>query len=401
MKVAHLDAFSGIAGDMVVGALLDTGLSLADLESELRRIRVEGFRVRLESRERSGIRASKFVVEIPEEKHHSTGHGHSGHGEHHEHRSFRDIRALIRDSDLQPKVAELALQIFGRLAEAEGTVHGVDPEDVTFHEVGAIDAIVDIVGTSWGIATLGIEQLTVSPLPLGQGLTRSQHGTIPVPGPATLELLRGFPVRAGDGDCELVTPTGAAIVAALARPGAPPQMTVERIGYGAGDRDLADRPNLLRVVIGTASGTVGSDSLFLLEANVDDLNPEFYEHVMERLFAAGARDVFLTSTHMKKNRPGVLVSVLADPARRDALATILFAETSTLGVRVIPCERLRVEREIREVDTRFGRVRVKIGFDPDGTRNVAPEYEDCRRIALATGTALKVVYQEAIRAALE
>ncbi len=399
MKIAYLDAFSGLAGDMFVGALLDCGLALADLEAELGKLDVGGYRLRLESRERSGIRAVKLVVEVETL---SQGHGQSRAGSTaHRHRSFRDVRETIRGSSLEPRVCELALQIFAGLAEAEGKVHGVDPEDVAFHEVGAVDSIVDIVGAAWGVASLGIEDMVVSPLPLGNGMILSQHGPLPLPGPATVELLRGFPVKVGDGEGELVTPTGAAIVAALARPGTLPQsMIVERVGYGAGDRELRDRPNLLRILVGSVPGHAGADTLVMLEANVDDLNPEFYEYVMEKLFAAGARDVFLTPVQMKKGRPGVLVSVLSDVGRRDALSTILFAETSTLGVRVSEVTRLRVERETREIETRYGRVRVKIGRSPDGSRNLAPEYEDCRRLAAASGVPLKTVYQEALRAAL-
>lgn len=419
MTTAYLDAFSGLAGDMIVGALLDCGLELADLEGELAKLSLRGYRLRREIREKSGIRATKFVVDVegqaPPPHHHprdSGGaegvhhHSHaasagSGSAAEHGHRPFRDIRALIRDSALSPRVCELALQVFVRLAEAEGKVHGVEPDDVAFHEVGAIDSIVDIVGASWAIDALGIGDLMVSPLPLGKGIVQAAHGPLPVPGPATIELLRGFPVRLGDGEWEMVTPTGAAIVSALARPAAmPAQLVVERIGYGAGDSDFDDRPNLLRVLLGSAPPEVGVDSLLLLEANLDDLNPELYDYVMERLFAAGARDVFLAPIHMKKNRPAVLLSVLADVARRDALAALLFNETSTLGVRISPVERLRVDRETREVETRFGRVRVKLGHGPGGHLNVAPEYEDCRRVAEASRVPLKIVYQEAVAAAL-
>jgi hypothetical protein len=397
MTFAYLDAFSGVSGDMFVGAMLDCGLELASLEGELARLDLHGYRLRREIRERSGIRATKLVVEIDGS---AGAHGHA-HGHDHTHRSFRSIREMIRTSQLTPRVCELALQVFARLAEAEGKVHGVDPEEVEFHEVGAIDSIVDIVGAAWGVAALDIDDMVVSPLPLGRGLVHAQHGPLPIPGPAAVELLRGYPVKVGDGEGEMVTPTGAAIVAALARPGSlPAEMVVERIGYGAGDRDFQDRPNLLRVLVGSIPGRSGADSLAVLEANVDDLNPEFYEYVMERLFAAGARDVFLTPAQMKKNRPGVLISVLCDVGQRDSLSAILFAETSTLGVRVSEVTRLRVEREIREVETRYGRVRVKIARAPDGSRNLAPEYEDCKRAAVLSGVPLKTVYQEALRSAL-
>ncbi len=415
MRTAYFDAFSGLAGDMIVGALLDCGLDIDALRGELGKLAVRGYRVRREPREKSGIQATKFVVEIdgqvpsPQDHHQGGAEGahHHSHGEsppgraRHGHRPFREIRALLRDSALSPRVCELALQVFVRLAEAEGKVHGVEPDEVAFHEVGAVDSIVDIVSASWAIDALGIDDIVVGPLPLGTGIVQAAHGPLPVPGPATAELLRGFPVRLGDGEWEMVTPTGAAIVSALARPAPmPASLTVDRVGYGAGEGDFPDRPNLLRVLLGTPSVTIGVDSLLLLEANLDDLNPEIYEYVMERLFAAGARDVFFTPVHMKKNRPAVVFSVLADPARRDTLAAILFSETSTLGVRVTPVERLRVERELREVDTRYGRVRVKLGHGPDGSLNVAPEYDDCRRVAASAQVPLKVVYQEAAAAAL-
>jgi uncharacterized protein (TIGR00299 family) protein len=396
MKVAYFDAFSGLSGDMTVGALLDCGLDVAVLERELASLRIGGFRVRRETRERSGIQATKFVVEIDDQP----SHRHASRDAH-EHRTFRDLRELIRQSGLAPRVCELALQVFVRLAEAEGRVHGVEPDQVTFHEVGAIDSIVDIVGAAWAIDALGIDDLVVSPLPLGSGMVPSAHGPLPVPGPATAELLRGFAVRIGDGQGELVTPTGAAIVAALARPGDVPEtLRVEHVGYGAGDRELPDRPNLLRVLVGERGAAIGIDSLLVLETNLDDFNPELCGHVMDRLFAEGARDVFFTPIHMKKNRPATLLSVLADPERRERLVATLFSETSTLGIRVSPVERLRIERESREVETRFGRVRVKLGRDPGGHVNVSPEYEDCKRVAVASGAPLKIVYQEATAAAL-
>ena len=423
-KIAYLDAFSGVSGDMTVGALLDCGLDLADLEREIAALGLEGVRLRRETRERSGIHATKFVVEVdgmppgdaPHFEHHGTSaphhhehdhphehdHGHThAHGHGHDHRPYREIRELIERAKLGAGVKRRALAIFGRLAEAEGSVHGVATDDVMFHEVGMKDAIIDVVGAAWGFDRLGVDDVRVSPLPMGTGFAKSGHGRLPVPGPATLRLLHGFPVRMGDGSAEMVTPTGAAIVAALARPEAmPTDLVVDRIGYGAGDKEFPDRPNLLRVVLGTAPGAVGVDSLLVLETNVDDLNPELYEYVVERLFACGARDVWLAPVQMKKGRPGTLLSVLANAADRDRLAALLFAETSTLGVRVSSVERLHVEREIVEVETEYGRARVKIGRAPDGTRNVAPEYEDCKRLAAKSGAALKIVYQAAVAAAL-
>jgi uncharacterized protein (TIGR00299 family) protein len=381
---------------MTVGALLALGVELERVRAELAALPVGGYALRAGDKLVHGIRACKFDVDLDAPAP-SPGHGHD-HG--HAHRAYADIRAMLGNSPLRPRVRETALAIFARLAEAEARVHGVAVDAVTFHEVGAVDSIVDIVGAAIGLAALEIDTVYVSTLPLGSGTVRSQHGVIPVPAPATVELLRGFPVRVGDGIGELVTPTGAAIVATLTRPGAAvPPLSVERVGYGAGTRTLADRPNLLRALLGRAAATVGGDELVEIATNIDDSSPELYEHVMERLFAAGARDVWLSPAQMKKNRPGTILHVLAEPAGRDALASIILRETSAIGVRFHPVQRLVLPREERTVGTEYGAVRVKIAHAPDGTVNVAPEYDDCRRIARERGVALKSVYQAALAAA--
>jgi hypothetical protein len=264
--------------------------------------------------------------------------------------------------------------------------------------VGALDAIADVVGAAVGFTELGVEAIYHGPLPLGSGFVDAAHGRLPVPGPAVTQLLRGRRVRPDDGAGELVTPTGAAIVAALARTEEPPEMTLDAVGYGAGDRVLADRPNLLRIAVGHTVVAAGRDAVVVLEATIDDASPELYEHVIERLFAAGAKDVFLAPVVMKKSRPGTMLRVLAAPADRDRLAAIVFAETSTIGLRYTTWERLVLPREERTVDTPWGTVRVKVATAPDGTPNVAPEYEDCRRLALERGVALKRVFQAAIAA---
>lgn len=393
-RILFLDAFAGISGDMTVGAMLALGVELERLRTELAALPVGGYALRAGDKLVHGIRACKFDVDLDASPP-SHGHGHE-----HVHRAYADIRAMLGNSTLRPRVRETALAIFARLAEAEARVHGVAVDAVTFHEVGAVDSIVDIVGAAIGLAALEIDTVYVSTLPLGSGTVRSQHGVIPVPAPATVELLRGFPVRIGDGIGELVTPTGAAIVATLARPGAAvPPLSVERVGYGAGTRTLADRPNLLRALLGSAAATVGGDELVEIATNIDDSSPELYEHVMERLFAAGARDVWLSPAQMKKNRPGTILHVLAEPAGRDALASIILRETSAIGVRFHPVQRLVLPREERTVGTEYGAVRVKIAHAPDGTINVAPEYDDCRRIARERGVALKSVYQAALAAA--
>jgi hypothetical protein len=297
-------------------------------------------------------------------------------------------------------VKRRSLDVFQRLAEAEGKVHGVATDDVTFHEVGAVDSIVDIVGAAIGFAELGVERAYVSALPLGSGTVPSRHGTLPVPAPATVELLRGFPVRVGDGGAELVTPTGAAIVAAFASPGEPvPSLRIEAVGYGAGSRVLPDRPNLLRLFLGHAAPMARSDEMVVIETNIDDSSPEIYEHVIDELLAAGARDVWLTPVQMKKNRPGIVLRVLGEPAARDLLASIVLRETSAIGVRYFSVQRQVLEREVLRVDTEFGPLEVKRSRAPDGSVNLAPEYESCRRAAREHRVALKTVYLAALAAA--
>lgn len=400
MRVLYFDAFAGISGDMTVGALLALGLDFERLRGELAALAMDGYALRAEPRLVNGITATKFDVDLDHGDDHHHGHGHHDHGHgHHAHRSFADIRAMIDGSRLAPRVKETALAIFTRLAEAEGKVHGMPLERVTFHEVGAVDSIVDIVGTAIGLAALGVERVYVSSLPLGSGLVRSQHGVIPVPGPATAELLRGFATRI-DGDSELVTPTGAAIVAALARPGdAVPPLRIEAVGYGAGTRTLSDRPNLLRLVLGDVDAAAGADELIEIAATIDDANPELYAHALEAAFAAGARDVWLVPAMMKKQRPGVVLHALADRPARDAVAAAILRETTAIGLRFHAVQRVVLPREVVTVQTAYGPLRVKIAVAPDGTRNVAPEYEDCRRAAAEHKVALKLVYQAALAAA--
>ncbi len=281
-----------------------------------------------------------------------------------------------------------------------------------FHEVGAVDSIIDIVAAAWGLEQLEVNDVIVSPLPGGSGFVRSQHGVIPVPAPATAELLAGFPLRIGDGAAEMVTPTGAAIVKALARPAALAlKFEIEKIGYGAGSRTLADRPNVLRLMLGREHSDFETDEMVEIAANIDDLNPQIYDHVMERLFGAGARDVTLTPTMMKKERPAVTLGVIAEAADRDKLARIIFDETSTIGLRFHPISRLKLHREIKEVETRFGKIRVKISGEPPPHHHphayphshaqvtISPEYDDCRHAAINHGVALRIVIEEAREAA--
>jgi pyridinium-3,5-bisthiocarboxylic acid mononucleotide nickel chelatase len=385
MKTAYLDAFSGLSGDMLVGALLDVGVDFKNLEGALASLPLKGSRLSCRRKTVSGIAAVKFDVEVMEAQ---------------PERHLSQILTMIEASSIGTAAKRRARAIFEVLADAEVKVHHTTPENVHFHEVGAVDSIMDVVGTAWALEELGVGELLVSPLPIGSGFARSQHGIIPVPAPATAELLAGFTVRMGDGLAEMVTPTGAAVIRALGR-SAPLPLTfqMEKIGYGAGTREYEDRPNLLRIMIGCERAGLDTDELIEISANIDDLNPQIYEHVMELLFSAGARDVTLTPTIMKKGRPAITIAVLAEPARRDALAKVLFSETSTIGVRFHPVARLKLRREIREVETQWGRVKVKFS-EGDGAITAAPEYDDCRKIATTQNVPLKTVMEETRAAAL-
>lgn len=384
--IAYLDCFSGVSGDMLLGALLDAGLSFEDLRADLARLPLGGYDLRAERVVKRGIAGTQFSVEV---------------GHEHAHRGLREILDLIADSGLPEQVTQPARQVFARLAEAEAKVHQRPVEEVHFHEVGAVDAIVDVVGACCALHRLRVTELHASPLPLGGGWVKAAHGRLPVPAPATAELVRGVPSYGGPVEAELVTPTGAALVTTLARSFGPmPAMTVRAVGWGAGRRELP-HPNLLRLFLGEPAGLEArprQQTLALLEANVDDMNPELLGHLMDRLFAAGALDVFYTPILMKKSRPATLISVLAEPAQAAGLTELVFRESTTLGVRRSEVARVCLERESREVETPYGRVRVKVGLLGKEAITASPEYEDCRRLAEASGAPLKAVY-DAARAA--
>jgi hypothetical protein len=381
--IAYLDCFSGISGDMLLGALVDAGLALDDLKEDLARLPLSGYEVSARRVTKCGVSGTQVSVEVTHE---------------HAHRGLSDILGIIEESGLPEAVRRRAGETFTRLARAEARVHDRPVEEIQFHEVGAVDAIVDVVGTFCGLDRLGVEEVQASPLPLGGGWVETAHGRLPVPAPATVELLRGVPSYGGPVEMELVTPTGAAIVTTVCREFGPmPRMKVERVGWGAGSAELP-HPNLLRLFVGEAVSEGGAQQLAVLETNLDDMNPELFEHLMDRLFAQGALDVFYTPIVMKKSRPATLVSVLAEPERVEELGEVLFRESTTLGVRIQRVERRCLEREWVEVETEFGRVRVKVGRHGSGRVTAAPEYEDCRKLALEHGAPLKAVY-EAARAA--
>jgi hypothetical protein len=390
MKIAYFDCFSGISGNMVLGALIDAGLEIEFLRRELAKLKLTGYKIETNRVLKRYIAATLVDVKTQEEG---------------AERHLGDILDIIERSDLAVEVKGTSKAIFTKLAEAEAKVHGLDIGDIHFHEVGGLDAIVDIVGSVVGLRSLGIEEVYSSPLHLGTGFVKCAHGMLPVPAPATLELVKGVPTYGRDVEAELATPTGAAIITTLAKSfGQSPLMEVEAIGYGAGHRDLPI-PNLLRISIGEAveASVRGyeEDMVTVIEANLDDMNPEFYAHVMGRLFEKGALDVFLTPIQMKRNRPAVKLSALVREADLSGVIEAFFEETTTLGVRLYEASRKKLSRESIVVETKYGMVDVKVGKLGDVVKNISPEYENCQRIASQLGISLKEVYQEAKRAARE
>jgi pyridinium-3,5-bisthiocarboxylic acid mononucleotide nickel chelatase len=376
MKIAYFDAFSGISGDMTVGALLDAGADFSVLEAALVSLNL-GASVRVEKTKRKGISASKFHVEGGEQK---------------AHRHLSHIIKILDAAALNDSVKQKALAVFQVLGEAEAKSHAVPIEKVHFHEVGAVDSICDIVGACVCLDSLGIDAIRSSAINTGSGTVKTEHGVLPVPAPATAELLRGKPVYARGPEMELTTPTGAALLAGLGATFGPlPAMTIQATGHGAGDRDFPEHANVLRVILGDVQQARESTTIRVLETNVDDSTPEVLGYAMERLLEAGALDVTLTPIYMKKNRPATLLRVLANLEDEDKLAQLVLAETSALGLRLYTAERRVQPRQFERVETSFGSVRIKA--EPGG--GFAPEYEDCRELARAAGVPLKAVLAEA------
>lgn len=430
-RVLHLDAFSGVAGNMFLGALLDLGLSRRDLESDLRGLGV-GFRLEVETVRRGALGATYLDVALPRasrakpagaagraraEAHahsddHAHGHAHShapgramvhtpaGEPAAHDHgRPYLEVRRTLERAKLVPVVRERALAIFEALAAAEARVHRVPVDEVHFHEVGAVDALVDVTGAAIGLHRLGVSRVTCSPVALGHGHVDTAHGRLPLPAPAALELLRGVPTVPAHVAWETVTPTGAAILRHVVDEFRTlPAMQVEAVGYGAGNDRKGPLPNVLRAVLGRASGA-GSDRVAVLETNLDDLVPEHFEFLMERLFEAGALDVSLQHLQMKKNRPGFLVRAIARPSEKLAVARALFADSTAIGVRVSEQDRIVLAREIVRVTTPFGKIAVKRVRDGEGRIDVSAEYDDCKRAARARGVPLRDVVRAAEEAA--
>ncbi len=424
MKIVYFDCFSGISGDMVLGAVVDAGVDTEELTAELSKLNIDGeFRLSFEKSTKHGITGTKAVVETHDDTH-QDNHNHSHQHTHGPSRHLSDIIDLMDASQLQPNLCDKINHIFDRLAEAEAKVHNREKSKVHLHEVSGIDSIVDIVGSVIGLDLLGIEQVYASPLSLGRGFVRCAHGMMPVPVPGTMELLQGIPIRQTDIPKELVTPTGAAIITTVAEDfGVMPNMTIDTIGYGAGTRDLESQPNLLRICIGkkqTSSNTLNNnvtiaansethltdndevnlsfnDNIEIIETNLDDMTPEIYGYVMEKLFENGALDVFFTPILMKKGRPAIQISVLSPSNMRDTLIRVLLTETTTFGVRVYNADRVILDRDYVEIDTEWGHVRAKRGYLNGILIKTVPEYEDCKLIAEENGIPIQSVYQAAYK----
>jgi hypothetical protein len=382
-RIVYFDCASGAAGDMLLGAAVDLGLPLERLRDELARLPVQGYRLETERVSRSGLAATKVHVRLD--------------GEDKTHRHLRHVLEIIDGSTLDTAVKEKAAALFRRLADAEAAVHGTSPEKVHFHEVGALDSIVDVVGGVIALRSLGAERFVSSPLNLGTGTVTMSHGTFPVPPPATARLVTGVPVY-GDGEGELVTPTGALLVTGHATEYGPlPAMRIEASGHGAGSRDTRGRPNVLRLIVGQEDARA-EGRVLVLETEVDDAAPQLLGPLLEQLLTAGALDAFFTPVQMKKGRPGVLVTVLAPPDRREAIEELLFRETTTLGVRRQEWLRTELERETATVATPYGPVRVKVGRRGTVVYNAWPEFEDCQRLAAEAGVPVKEVLAAALAA---
>ncbi len=425
MKTLYLDLFSGISGDMFVGALIDLGVEAHRFERELKKLKLDGYRLEVSRQQRANISGVKFDLHLAEAHDHERSHGHEhehglrhGHDHHHDdNRTFAEIKKLILKSKLSPWVKRKSVGVFQRIAEAEGKIHGLSPERVHFHEVGAVDSIVDIVGACVAVEMLGKPRVLASPVVEGVGWIDCAHGRFPIPAPATLAILaaRGIGVTQCDEPHELVTPTGAALLAEFAESFGPMEgLVAEKIGFGLGTRDNTTRPNVLRAVLGAVSKVRSprskvektdasghdweTDTVAVLETNLDDINSEILGHFVERALAAGALDVFHTPIQMKKNRPGVLLTVLCAEADADKFTELMLRETTSFGVRRWVAERRKLRREFVKVKTPHGEVTVKVGKLDGRVVQAAPEFESCKKLAAKAKVPLKEIYEAAARA---
>ncbi len=384
MKIAYFDCFSGASGNMILGSMIDAGLSSKGLREELKKLRFQDVSLKVKKVLKGGIAATLVTVEGRNEKKHS--------------RNLNEILKIIDQSRLEAGIKEKSREVFKRIASVEAKIHRKPLEEIHFHEIGGLDSVVDIVGGIWGIREMGIEKLYVSRVNVGTGFIKCEHGILPVPAPASLALMKGKPIYSSGVETELLTPTGAVLLTSLGSEfGRMPGMRVEKIGYGAGRDDLP-HPNLLRLIIGREETTAGKEKVMIVETNIDDMNPQFYDHVMERLMGMEVQEVFLTPILMKKNRPGTLLTVICLIEKLPTVIDFLIRETTTIGLRWREEERSCAEREILTLRTKFGEIRCKVARWEGRLVNFSPEYEDCKRLALKKKVPLKEIYEEAKRA---
>lgn len=383
MRTAYFDCFSGISGDMCLGALIDAGVPLGEIQRGLRGLRLRGYRLRAEKVTRSAIAATKVDVVLTATRRSPA-------------RKWKDVRDIIENARLPEEIRQRGKKIFRTLFAAEAAVHGKTIKGVHLHELGAVDCLVDVFGTLIALAHLGVERVFASPVNLGSGTVRTEHGALPVPAPATIDLLRGVPVYTAGGGGELTTPTGAAILAGLTSTFGPmPSIIPDRIGHGAGSRDEKGMPNVLRVLVGEQPGPESGETVSVVETNIDDMNPQIYGYLMDRLFAAGALDVFLTQVLMKKTRPGVLLTVLCSPDKKGEIMEVIFRESTTIGIRHYEAARTVLDRSMVSVKTRYGKIPFKVSRPGSVLERESPEFDDCRKIAEETGRPLWEIMEQA------
>lgn len=386
MQIAYFDCFSGASGDMILGSMVDSGLSPRRLREELMKLRIPAIRLKVKKVLKGGISATQVIVE--------------GKDERRSHRNLREMLGIIDRSHLEPVVKEKAKEIFRRIASVEAKIHRKPIEEIHFHEIGGLDSLVDIVGAVWGVRQMGIKRLFVSKVNTGTGFVTCEHGILPVPAPATLSLMEGKPIYSSGVERELLTPTGAALLTSLGSQfGQMPPMKVERIGYGAGRDDLP-HPNLLRLIIGTPAVNSGKERVAVIEANIDDMNPQYYDYIMEKLLLMGVQEVFITPILMKKNRPGNLITVIGPSEKLPSMIDFLLKETTTIGLRWHEVERSWADREILPLQTKYGKIRFKLAQWEGRVINLSPEYDDCKRLALSKKVPLKEVFDEAKKEAM-
>jgi len=382
MRIAYFDCFSGASGDMILGSLIDAGLSARRLREELKKLRIPTIHLKVKKVLKAGISATQVIVGGKEKR---------------SHRNLREILRIVERSSVEPDVKKKSEEIFKRIASVESKIHQTPMEEIHFHELGGLDSIVDIVGSVWGLRELGIERIHVSKVNVGAGFVKCEHGVLPVPAPATLSLMEGKPIYSSGVERELLTPTGAAILTTLGSEFGPiPPIHVEKIGCGAGRDDLP-HPNLLRLIIGTAASTSKNEKVAVIETNIDDMNPQFYDYLIEKLFTLEVLDVFITPILMKKNRPGHLLTVICSSEKLLSVTDFLLRETTTLGLRWREEERAIADREVRDLQTKYGKIHLKLGKWGGNIVNISPEYEDCKRLALEKRVPLKDIFEEAKR----